>query len=283
MKILVPTDFSENADRAIDYAVKMAGRNGAEIILLHAYKQVKTVLNTGWAFYEEYNSIVAQNIHEELNLLRDKIAGIYPGTNISAEFMDDDIRSAIEKAGRDRDIDLIVMGTQGASCIKKVLMGSVTASLISYTTVPVLAIPRLYQWKEPKIILLASNQFETDPGILTPVLKVARLFNAKLHMLVFTDTDSANEAEILQQKENLEKSKTALEKTSKDIQFTSANLKGSEFEETLQQYIDINHIDMLAMITHKKGFWEAVFNNRLTRKMAFRSSIPLLAIPGNHE
>ena len=66
MKILVPTDFSKNADTAADYAIKIADKKGAEVTLLHACQIIKTELKPGWTLFEEYNKAVAVKLHDEL-------------------------------------------------------------------------------------------------------------------------------------------------------------------------------------------------------------------------
>lgn len=279
MRLLVPTDFSKNARRAVDYAVKIADKAHAEIVLLHAYQIIDTESPTRKLLFEEYNYSIAGKLHDELNTQRNRIARINPAIKITADLSDNPTRKAISEAST--DADYIVMGTQGASGLKRVFMGSVTASIIGSATVPVLAIPRLYEWKQPKNILLATNRFEQGNDVLDPVFKLAGIFNAALHIIVFSDTDTAGETEMQQHKTMLEKYRKELEKKSKGIKITSTHLKGSQFENALQQYIDENSIDMLAMITYKRNFLESIFHRSATKNMAYRTRVPLLAIPAS--
>lgn len=280
MKLLVPTDFSKNAATAIDYAIRVAVKSGAKIVLLHAHETIATGGKARFSFYEEYDRAAARQLHDELKNLKSKLARRKPAIQVSAEFFDDNVQSSIIHAANKEKADLIIMGTQGASGFKNLFMGSVTAAVIGKTTVPVLAIPRLHKWREPKNILLATNRFEEDPAILKPVFTIAKLFNAILHIIVFSDTDTAVETELLNNKKKLEQYKRYLQKKLKDIHITSQHLTGSKFEETLQQYMDSNAIDMLAMITQKRSLWNAIFNRSITKKMSYRTTIPLLAIPG---
>lgn len=277
MKLLVPTDFSKNAQRAVDYAVKIADKAHAEIILLHAYQIIDTESPTRKLLFEEYNYSIARKLHDELKTQRSRIAKLNSAIKVTAELSDNGAKKAIIEAST--GTDLIVMGTQGASGLKKIFMGSTTASIIGNAAVPVLAIPRQYNWKEPKNILLATNRFEINPEILNPIFKLAELFDARIHVVVFTDTDNKEITDYARNESGLSNYQKELEKLSRSIAVTSAHLEGSEFEDTLQQYMDKHAIDILAMVTYKRSFFEAIFNRSMTKKMAYRTSIPLLAIP----
>jgi len=278
MKLLVPTDFSKNAQRAIDYAVNIATEK-ADIVLLHAYQIIDTDSASRKILFEEYNLDIARKLRDELKVQKRNIARLKPGIDVSAELYDNDIKSSIVEASEKFGVDFIVMGTQGASGLKKVFMGSVTARVIGNATVPVLAIPRMYKWRVPQNINFATNRFETDTNILNAIFKVVDLFNAHLHVIVFTDTDTAGTEDYINHKNKLEEYKIELKKRNKEIKIISSHLKGSEFEDTLQQYIDEHSIDMVAMVTYKRSLLGSIFNRSATKKMAYRTSIPLLAIP----
>jgi len=277
MKILVPTDFSKNAQRALDYAVNIADKANAEIVLLHAYQIIDTESPIRKLLFEEHNYSIARKLHDELNIQQSRIAKINPAIKVTAELADNEAKKSIIEASA--NADLIVMGTQGASGLKRMFMGNVTASVIGNTTVPVLAIPRSYKWKEPKNILLATNRFEQSPEILNPVFILTEIFKATLHVVVFSDTDTADEAEMLQQKKRLDLYRNELGKIRKKIKVASTHLKGSKFEATLQEHIDEASIDILSIITYKKNFLENIFHRSTTKSMAYRTKVPLLAIP----
>jgi nucleotide-binding universal stress UspA family protein len=209
MKILVPTDFSKNAQKAIDYAVKIAEKSVSEIILLHAYQIIDTESPTRKFLFDEYNRSIARKLHDELKVQRNRITKINPGIKVTAELSDNGTKKSINEASIGKDF--IVMGTQGASGLKKIFMGSTTASIIGNAAVPVLAIPRSYKWREPKNILLATNQFETDQNILKDLFQLVRLFKARLHVIIFTDSDTSDEEDYLNHKKELGNYQNVLE------------------------------------------------------------------------
>ncbi|HLG40211.1 MAG TPA: universal stress protein, partial [Chitinophagaceae bacterium] len=70
-----------------------------------------------------------------------------------------------------------------------------------------------------------------------------------------------------------------LKRTFPDVAFKGELLEGKEFEDTIEEYDKKNEVDIIAMITYPKGFWDKLLKRSVTRKMAFHSRIPVLAIP----
>ena len=74
-----------------------------------------------------------------------------------------------------------------------------------------------------------------------------------------------------------QKYRKELEKKRKEIKITSTHLAGSEFEDTLKEYIDKHKIDVLVMVTRKINLLEQIFNLSITRSIAYKNTAPLMA------
>lgn len=155
MKILVPTDFSECAKNAADYAVQLASLFDAEVTLLNVYEMKYS--NTG--VFLDFDSYMKDFSEEELNEEKQRILGkfnhIKPEslvTNHSTGSLED-IVDEFEK----KEVDLIVMGTKGRSGFEEVLIGSETARLIGNSEIPVLAIPNKASFKKSSRIVCALD------------------------------------------------------------------------------------------------------------------------------
>lgn len=277
-KILVPTDFSNNATKAVDYAVAIAEKAGAEIILLNALAVVDTTFSSRKAVFEEYNNALAADMREQLKDLQQAVEK-KSNVRITTKFFKGGIADSILKCAVDENVNLIVMGTRGASGIERMLWGSTTAGIIGNTTIPVLAIPKGAEWKGLKNILFATRHFEADDKTLIPILNLAQLEAALVHVAVFTDTDDEDLSDYLEHGRLLNAYQQTLPARYKDVKFTTEHLEGKEFEDTIEQYIKGYDIDMLAMTTHKRSFWDSMFNRSMTKSMAYHINIPLLAIP----
>ena len=138
-KILVSTDFSEPAGKALDYAIALGKKTGAEIILLHAYELPIVGFPDGafLATAEMANRIImsAQDALDSLAASR-KAAGV----PIATLLKNGDPRDTILAVAKDVAADLIVMGTHGRRGFARLLIGSVTEAIVRIAECPVLTV-----------------------------------------------------------------------------------------------------------------------------------------------
>lgn len=278
-KILVPIDFSNNAMKAVTYAAEIAKRNGAVIHLLHVLEGVIDYIRQPHIQTESLDEKIAMAQLGKLNSLRDTLAEVYPGITIETEIASGTVANAILSYSEKLQADLIVMATLGATGFKEFFLGSATGNTIGRTTIPVLAVPYEYLMEEPDAIVLATNRFEEDEKILKPIMELASLFSATVHVVAFVDTDFSGPVDYIHNHKQLGRFITNLQKSYPGIAITAELLDGKEFEEAIEQYYTKKEADIVAMITYPKNFWEKIVRKSVTGKMAFHSKIPLLAIP----
>lgn len=171
------------------------------------------------------------------------------------------------------------MGTLGAGGMKEKLWGSKTAAVIGKTNVPLMVIPFYYGWKKPEKFLLATNHFEKDPAILEYLFEMADLYMAQVQVAVFTDEDDDKAETFLAHRRTTPQYEKILKEQYNEETLTATNIFGKEFEETLQKHIEENEIDILAMVTYPRSFWDRLFHPSMTKRMSYHTKIPMLAIP----
>ena len=112
--ILVPTDFSPNADKALDFAVQIARQANAEIILIHACDLIDTTFKDNQNMYKEHNQTIIDKANEQLSLLKKSIEDteklfvnikLYKGT----------VTDSILQSSEEHPADLIIMGVTSPS------------------------------------------------------------------------------------------------------------------------------------------------------------------------
>ena len=274
-KILVPTDFSPIADKALDFAIQTAKLLQLEVHLIHVFNVVDNVYIDYMGVNWEFSQFQLDDMYERLYQLKidiEKREGILVNTAVYKNT----VKEGIIEAVTDNHIDLIVMGTLGASGIKEKLWGTQTGHAIGKTTVPLIVIPEDYSWKKPEKLLLVTNHFEHEPVILDFLFQLAELFQAQVHVAIFTDEDDTA-ITILEHGRRTFEYEYMLKQRYKNAQLTVTHLFGTEFENTIQKYIVENDIDMLAMVTYKRKFWDRIFHPSLTKRMSYHTKIPLLA------
>jgi nucleotide-binding universal stress UspA family protein len=275
-KILVPTDFSDNSLKAITYASETAQKSGAIIYLLHVVEPTIDMVNPQPDLFRDE---VVKEKSEQLQLSQKVVTDNYPGIKIDIELSRGAIISSILDFSEREKMDLIVMGTTGASGLKEIFIGSVAAGVIGKTKIPVLTVPVSYEMEEPDAILFATNQFEKNKNILDKVVAISKLFSAEIHVVVFKDIGGDKNAEFIYNEEQLNHYLKFLKETFPEIIFRAELLQGKNFEINIDWYCNKNGVDLIAMITYPKSVLEKVFRKSVTKKMAFHSTIPILAIP----
>jgi len=134
--ILVPTDFSANAEHALDYACALAQKLGSAVHLVHAIASPPTALQV--ALTEEILENLVKEHREALDKLAEARRGIasFGATTVEVGDPRDTIVEAAQKLGA----DLIVMGTHGRRGLSRVVMGSVAEDVIRRAPCPVLTV-----------------------------------------------------------------------------------------------------------------------------------------------
>jgi nucleotide-binding universal stress UspA family protein len=137
--ILVPIDFSDESDRALEHAVDLAARVDAKLHLVHAIS-VPTlgVQEIGLAYATTRMDAIVTGAQAELDQriarYRDRAAFAPARVEVG------DAREVIDQVAQIIEADMIVMGTHGRRGVKRALLGSVTESVLRTAPCPVLAI-----------------------------------------------------------------------------------------------------------------------------------------------
>ncbi len=278
-KILVPTDFSDNAAKAAIYAAEIAKRSGGTIYFLYAMEAGATEIVLPSSVVEQQFMDEKEAAMKQLEIFRKSVTNVYPGIKTEVILDEGMPTEAARYACKLYDISLIVMGTRGAGYLRSKLIGTNAADVVASSTVPVLVVPEEYVMEEPDKILFATNTFEKDIRLLQPVMDFAAIFSAAVHAVVFVDTDKATAVDYLDGQRNMENYLRFLQKTFPSHTFKGELIEGREFEHAIELYHAVNDTDLAAMITWPRGFWERIFQKSVTKKMVYHSTVPVLAIP----
>ena len=156
-KILFPTDFSKTANNAFVYALEMAKFIKAELIVLHVY-DLPPVSYEGYPTYvsDVYESIELsnfENFKDQVPLLR-KIAEEHNLDSIQMSHVleQGDLIGVMKRIVRDEKIDLIVMGTSGATGLKELFLGSNAGAVIDKIPILSLTVPNKAKFDKIKKI-----------------------------------------------------------------------------------------------------------------------------------
>jgi nucleotide-binding universal stress UspA family protein len=270
-KILFPTDFSEAANNAFVHALEFAKIVNGELILLHTFE---IPVYDSQFFPENYASIYSSIELAKFEMFKDEIPKLrtiamerkLEDIVIKHRLMDGDLLYNLKNAVKEDEIDFVIMGTTGASDWTKFFLGSNTSSVISGVDVPVLCVPIDAKFRKIKTIGFTTRYREKDKKELKKVLKIAKKTDAKVKSLYVKTSNSDVSAETVKEWER--------EFANDNVEFLV--LPSDEVKETILDFVLYKDIDVLAMITHKRSFFENIFDSGFTKKMSKEASVPVL-------
>lgn len=275
--ILLPTDFSDNSLNAIRYAVQLFKNEPCTFHLFNAYTPVVydlTYVLLSPAQFGMRDPIRAAS-QEGLDTLTENILQEF-GTNPNHKFETiarfETLIAGIKELIVERHIDLVVMGTKGATGAKKILFGSNTVQVFREIKFPVLAIPANYEYVNPLQIL-----FPTDLGVeftkeqLQVLREIAKLHTSKINAVHVNSGHGLTEEQA--------RNKALLPNFFKRQSYEFHDVEDMEIPTAINKFQEEHVIDLLVMINNKQSFFENIFFKDTINQIGFYLNIPFLVIP----
>ncbi|MDJ0645830.1 MAG: universal stress protein [Flavobacteriaceae bacterium] len=277
MQILLPTDFSNNAFNAIKYAFKLFENEKCTFHLLNTYTPIiydyDFQMNVGGGL-GKVRDVIRNNSVDQLEELKLKLEKDYASEGHSIETISsfntftDEVKALVDEL----NIDLIVMGTKGATGLKEVLFGSNTIHIIKKRVCPVMAIPDSYFFEAPKDILFPTDyKIDYTEKQLAILKTIARLHNSTTHILHVQHHRELNELET----DNQQKLETHLDTFKKAFY----HVQDKEIPVAIDEFQKDHYIQLLLMINNKHSFFENLFFKPVIHQIGFHLTTPFLVIP----
>lgn len=266
--ILVPTDFSNNANNALRYAGAFAQAMQSELKILHVSINVIGRYNRVSDLFLEEIADLKKKSKKQLEKLCDKYAKTPCSILVETG---NPVNKIIETSKKSR-ADIIIMGTHGASGLNRILFGSNASETISKSEIPVLAIPQRYRFKKIDTIVYASD-LKNPVNELKLLIPIAKNLDATIEIL---NINYGWEQDNIKRKELERKIKLLNYKKIKLIE-QKASVENT-LPEHINKYLKKRKPEILAMFPEKKSWFDKVFNLSNTEGFSYNLKIPLLSI-----
>jgi nucleotide-binding universal stress UspA family protein len=271
-KIIFPTDFSDISKNAFLYALHLAKNTHSEIVTLHTYEyptlnymDVPVYLPeiyevTELSQFENYKGHIPV-LHEIA--AKHKLNHVKMSNVLESGDLIDNIINLTKKEGA----EYIVMGTKGATGLAATFFGSTTEKVMNDCNSVVIAIPENCKYEPIKKILFISELKTDEIEVLKKTLAIAKVFHSHVECLfIKTKENNLDEASMHHWKVTF---------SNHDVTFHV--IDGEDKEGLILEFIALYHINMLAMTTHYRNFFQRIFDVSLSKKLAFHTKIPILA------
>lgn len=272
-KILVPTDFSPTAEIAFRFAVNLASKIQSEVVLYHVFTPLENPYIDTEAERDDYNKKTSGELHQQLDDLKSRLESEFSSVAISTELGRSPIIESILSYAETNNFKMIVMGTQGATGIKKVVIGSQAARVIEDTKIPVLLVPDEFTGEIPRKILFATTYDVNDKEPLSSVLEWTSPLKPTITIAHISDNENKENDATMEDYQN------AVPEIFDSSHLSFKHIDATYSIETLEKLTVQHPYDMLSMIRRKKSFLGRLFFKSLSRDMAYLTKYPLLIIP----
>lgn len=278
-RIVLPTDFSENAWNAIAYALSIFKDGEYEFFIMNAYQIGTSGLKTMMGSTHETRLFQSLKRESELGLQKvlEKVKQIdnNPKHTFKTLSIVDSLTNAIGRTVYGKEVDCIVMGTKGATGLKEVFLGSNTYKIIKEINFcPIIAVPDDYKATGTIGTILLATGYEHlfEPYEFKPLLDIAKLFDSKVLITYVGSLDELTP----QQK----KARKLMEKHLKTINHEFVEIeKGTSIANSLQNTVEETPgVDMVAMINYWHSLLEKITHEAVIKKVSFNTPVPFLVM-----
>ncbi|MDX1828996.1 MAG: universal stress protein [Lutibacter sp.] len=274
--ILIPTDFSENSWNAIKYGINYLKKKRCNFYLLHVSMisyttgaEIPIIPST-----DILEKTVLSQAKKSLKAQLEKIKDTFQNpkhhffTVSTYNFFIEAIKEQIEEKG----IDLIIMGTKGASGLQEVIIGSNAADLITRIKCPTLIIPENAQFKPIKEIAFPTDyNLYYHSSILDSIANLVKMFKSSLRILHVAKKSEELTSFQIENKELLEDF-FAFEKHS------FHKITNSKIEEGVQCFVESRDIDMIVMIAKNLNIFQRILFKPTVTEISYHTDIPFFVL-----
>ncbi|RZS99696.1 universal stress protein [Aquimarina brevivitae] len=274
-KVIIPTDFSENALNAIKYAVELLKYERGEFHIVHAYAE-KVYENeevVSRAILDEVRKVEHEQSKEKLGNIKSELQHISPNPNhnyfYTATFgiLVDVVNDLVE----DINADLVIMGTRGLTNDRQITFGSNTMQIMKYVRCPVLSIPEGHSYTAPKWVV-----FPTD--FMLPYkrreLKLLYTMVASYRSLITLLYFSENQQLSFRQQDN----KKFIEEAFKNVELEYVTQPSDDITAGINHYLQNQSVDLLVMVNSRHSYLENILFQSTIDKIGLQIQKPFLVM-----
>jgi len=275
--ILIPTDFSENSWNALIYGLEMFKKTKCTFYLMHVIP-IPTYSGAGTSLSAsdgDFRAAIVKNGKQDLQQLLARVqkeVSLSPKHTFAPLAFYDYFTEAVKREAKKNKVDMIIMGTKGATGLKKVTVGSNTGDVITKVAHTLLAVPENAQYSEISEIAFPTDfQINYNLKILDNLIEIATMNDAEIRIL-----NSTKEGKKLTTEQH--KNKDFLDDYLIDINHSFHSLTGLKLETAVQAFTESRDIDMIAMVAKNLNFFQRILFRPDVEKISYYTKVPFLIL-----
>lgn len=275
--ILLPTDFSENSWNAIAYGLQFLQPYECNFYLLNI-NRLSNLIDEEYRYTPTLSvieDVYVKPAKKELQRVLKRIKTTLPPNNkhhfytlTDHNFFIESIRNHVE----DKKIDMIVMGTKGASGLKEYITGSNTGAVITKVKCTTLVIPENARYTDIQEIAFPTDFILSyNLQTLAPIIDILDRTHASLRIPHIAKKDA-----ILNK--NQQANKELLEDFLESYNYSFHFLTNSKVEEAIQEFTEKSQIDVMVMVAKNLNYFQQILFHTKVEKISYHTDIPFLVL-----
>lgn len=271
-KIIVPIDFSEYSEFALETAAMLAKKNKAEVLALHMLEMSEAILTRAGTDMQMETLFFLQLAEKKFSefLGKDYLNDVKV-TPIVKNFR---VFSEVNDVAKEYGADLIVMGSHGASGIKEFFIGSNTEKVVRHSNIPVMVIKHNPILTDFENVVFACD-FSDDA--VKPYINATKFFKklgSKMH-LIYVNLPNESFRSTLEMESKVN---SFFKKTEGSLDHYNGVKFFSDYtiEQGILNYANIIGADLIALATHGRTGLAHFFEGSITEDIANHSALPVI-------
>lgn len=275
--ILVPTDFSEVANNALDHAIQVAKVFGNDVCILHIFED--SFISSIWGQRNSYrDGLVGQMLSDKMSKLVAEIKEQH-GVTAKSEIRSGKIYSTIIDfvEEEENDIESVIMGTNGAEGLSQIV-GSNASRVISECSVPVVVVKEKQYGNGYNNIVMPIDLTMESKQKVAWAIQLSKKYDSTIHIISIKEDDEFLRRRIQANLSQVEEvfAKNNIKYTTKVLD--DDNYPGNPAEDTLQYAEEINADLIMIMSQQEKGIGEFILGSYAQQIVNKHSSVPVMCI-----
>lgn len=257
--ILVPVDFKESSQNALNFAGFLAKKAGQKLLIQHHKDEREVPL-------DHYEKRMA-GAKEELRVIAQEINEYFHVETETVLTTGDFIKDITDKS---KQCDLMVIGTNGVGNLAEYYQGTNAENLTKKAHCPVLVIPSTYTKQKVKKVAYATNYQQQDQDALRELADFVKIYKAELTIVHISDKNEIYGEEIF------DSYKDFFSSFLDDFDVKYKLIYGESVEESLENYVNDNQVDVLSLLHRKDDLFKRMFSHSLSLEMVEDAFFPVL-------
>lgn len=268
-KILVPTDFSDQAENALKVAAQLAKKHNSEIYLLHVLEIPMHEVDALSSYNNLPEAVYFMKLaHKQFVKLKenDYLKGIK--LHETVEFHE--IFKGVFQVCKKQDIDLVIMGSNGSSGLREMLIGSNTEKVVRTSKTPVLVIKNKHESFHINDFVFASDFKDESKLPYKKATEFAKVSNAKMHLLMVNTPNKFLTSSIAN------KRMSTFTNNFNFKNFTTNIYNDENIEKGILNFSSSINADLIGMSTHGRQGISHFFNGSISEDLVNHAKRPVI-------